>query len=246
MYLKEYIRTFFLLIGRLLYCNRKSKILYYHDVSRPDGNSYTPMSTPFDVFVSHMNMLQQYGDIVPRINRNNGQFQIAFDDGFLGVYDNKEFFLERNIFPTVFVAKKLVGMDGYMNEKQIKELSGLGFNIQSHTISHLDLTSFGDEELTKELLGSKEYLESLLGKCVDEICCPIGYYNDEVIEKAKNVGYKKIYLSYPSPVNVDDFVEGRYLCQSLSLTQFKLVLRGGADILKSRYINLHRREKAKV
>lgn len=243
MSIKEVIRTLFLIIGRILNNNRKSRVLYYHDVSNSDGNSYTPMSTPFDVFVSHINILQQYGDVVPHINSNIGQFQIAFDDGFLGVYDNKEFFIERNIFPTVFVAKKLVGMDGYMNEKQIKELSDLGFNIQSHTISHLDLTSFDDKDLTTELLGSKEYLEILLNKCVDEICCPIGYYNDEVIEKAKNVGYKKIYLSYPSPANVEDFVVGRYLCQSLSLTQFKLVLRGGADIFKSRYINLHRREK---
>lgn len=235
----EVVRTFIFLLGRFLCSNSQSKVLYYHDVAKKNGHVYTSMTTDFEEFVKQMNVLPHYGEIVPTITRQKGQFMIAFDDGFKGVYDNKDFFLNKGIFPTIFVAKSLVGKDGYMDESQIKELSNLGFNFQSHTVSHIDMTSLGIEELRVELAVSKSYLSSLLNKDVDEICCPIGYYNEQVIEEAIKAGYKRIFLSYPSPYAVNEIVTGRYFCQSLSLFQFKLVLHGGMDILRSRYKKLH-------
>lgn len=237
--MKEIVRTVLFIIGRLLFSNKKSKVLYYHDVAQKEGRIYTSMSTDFDDFAKQMNVLPHFGKIVPRITTSEGQFLIAFDDGFKGVYDNKDYFLNNRIFPTIFVAKNLVGKEGYMDENQIKELSDLGFNIQSHTVSHLDMTSLGIEELREELTVSKRYLSSLLDKDVDEICCPIGYYNEQVIEEAKKAGYKKIYLSYPSPYALNEIVTGRYFCQSLSLFQFKLLIRGGMDIMRSRYMKQH-------
>ncbi len=236
--MKEIVRTILFILGRLLYSNKKSKVLYYHDVALKRA-SYTSMSTDFEEFSKQMNLLPHYGEIVPEISKPEGQFMIAFDDGFKGVYDNKDFFVENRIYPTIFVAKSLVGKDGYMDENQIKELSDLGFNIESHTVSHIDMTGLGLEELREELAVSKSYLSSLLNKEIDEICCPIGYYNEQVIEEAKKAGYKKIYLSYPSPYILDDFVTGRYFCQSLSIFQFKLLLRGGMDILRKRYMKQH-------
>jgi peptidoglycan/xylan/chitin deacetylase (PgdA/CDA1 family) len=243
--IKELIRTILFIFGRLFYNNKKSKVLYYHDVSLVNGSSYTPLSTPYHDFVSQMNLLRRYGDIVDEISKVEGQFHIAFDDGFKGVYDNKEFFLENNIHPTIFVANNLIGTVGYMNESQIIELSSLGFNIQSHSVSHCDLSNLDIESLDKELKDSKQYLENLLKKETTSICCPMGYYNDMVIREAKKMGYKHIYLSYPSPYNREDFIIGRYFCQSLNLFQFKLLLFGGMDILKSRYIKQHYRIKTK-
>lgn len=237
--MKEIIRTILFIIGRLLFLNKKSKVLYYHDVAKKDGHIYTSMTTDFEEFAKQMSILPHFGKIVPQITMPERQFMIAFDDGFRGVYDNKDFFLINKIFPTIFVAKNLVGKDGYMDENQIKELSDLGFNIQSHTVSHVDMTSLGIEELREELAVSKSYLSSLLNKDVDEICCPIGYYNEQVIEEAIKAGYKKIYLSYPSPYALNDIVTGRYFCQSLSIFQFKLVLHGGMDILRIRYKKQH-------
>lgn len=239
--MKEIIRTLLFILGRLLFSNRKSKVLYYHDVAKKEGNIYTSMSTDFEEFAKQMNILPFFGEIVPIITKSEGQFMIAFDDGFKGVYDNKDFFVTNRILPTIFVAKNLVGKDGYMDESQIKELNDLGFNIQSHTVSHVDMTSLSVEELRDELAVSKSYLSSLLNKDVDEICCPIGYYNEQVIEEAKKARYKKVFLSYPSPYALNDIVTGRYFCQSLSIFQFKLLLRGGMDILRNRYKKLHHR-----
>ena len=237
--MKEFVRTMLFILGRLIFSNKKSKVLYYHDVAKKNGNVYTPMSTDMKDFARQVDILPRYGEIVSRISKPERQFMIAFDDGFKGVYDNKEFFVSKGIYPTIFVAKNLIGKDGYMDEEQIKELDDLGFNFQSHTVSHVDMTSLSVDELRKELAVSKSYLSSMLNKNVDEICCPIGYYNEQVIEEAKKAGYKKIYLSFPSPYALNDIVTGRYFCQSLSLFQFKLLLSGGMDMLKNRYKKLH-------
>ena len=239
MNIKESTRTLLFSLGRLFYYNRKSKVLYYHDVSSVDGKDYTLMSTPYELFVEHLTVLPKYGRIVSDITESNGQFQIAFDDGFRGVYDNKELFLSRGIYPTIFVANNLVGKEGYMDEAQLKELSSIGFNIQSHSVSHCDLSKLGREQLIYELSGSKHYLEELLGKEINSICCPMGLYNDMVIQEAQKLGYKHVYLSYPEPYETGNFIEGRYFCQSLSVFQFRLLLYGGMDILKSRYQKQH-------
>ena len=236
--MKEFVRTILFILGRLFFSNKRSKVLYYHDVAL-SGAGYTSMSTDFEVFTKQMTFLLQYGEIVPIIINPAGQFMIAFDDGFKGVYDNKDFFFNKSIFPTIFVAKNLIGKDGYMDETQIKELSDMGFRIQSHTVSHVDLTGLKKDALCKELVESRNYLSDLLKKNIDELCCPIGYYNKQVIEEAKKAGYKKIYLSYPSPYEINDVVTGRYFCQSLSLFQFKLMLRGGMDILRYIYKRKH-------
>lgn len=237
--MKEIIRTVLFILGRLLFSNKESKVLYYHDVAKKNGSIYTSMSTDFEDFSKQMNVLPNYGEIVSKITKPEGQFMIAFDDGFKGVYDNKDYFLNKGIYPTIFVAKSLVGKDGYMDENQIKELSNMGFNFQSHTVSHVDMTGLGIDELREELAVSKNYLSNLINKDIDEICCPIGFYNEQVIDEAKKAGYKKIYLSYPSPYALKDIVTGRYFCQSLSLFQFKLLLRGGMDIMRRRYKKQH-------
>ena len=237
--IKELIRTCIFFSGRLFCFNKKSKVLYYHDVSTVDGKSYTALSTPYELFDAHMSIVLRYGTIVDEITQPKYQFQIAFDDGFKGVYDNRLYFLEKKIFPTIFVAKDLVGAEGYMDESQIKELSRMGFSIQSHSVSHCDLSGLDEQRLRYELAESKSYLEALLGKEVTGICCPMGYYNDDVIREARKAGYSHIYLSYPEPVDTEKFVRGRYFCQSLTVSQFRLSLYGGMDILKSRYVKQH-------
>lgn len=237
--MRELIRTILFVIGRCFCYNNFSKVLYYHDITPRNGRSYTPMSTPYDIFTRQMEFLPKYGKIVSEIKEDKGEFMIAFDDGFKGVYDNRDYFVRKKIYPTIFIAKDLVGKDGYLDENQIKELFNLGFHFQSHTVTHVDLTALSTEDMIIELKESKSYLENLLGEKVSELCCPKGYFNDDVIREAVNAEYSRVYLSYPSPYKSNGVQIGRYLCQSLSDIQFKLMLKGGMDVLKSRYKKMH-------
>ncbi|MBO6189879.1 MAG: polysaccharide deacetylase family protein [Alloprevotella sp.] len=238
--IRTLIKNAMLLCGACLFRNTKSKLLYYHDVFA--SAQYTDMGTPLTLFQQHVRMIREQGfKIVPRISEAEREVALLLDDGFRGIYDVRDYLQRENICPTVFLAVSLIGKDGYLNKEEIKELQGQGFIFQCHAWSHEDLTTFTDEELKRELGESKAYLEDLLGKEVDEICLPIGYFSDHLIEEIKKYGYTRVYSSIPG--NYFEPVVGgmtaRNLVQFASPRQVKYMLFGGNWLIKKRYERMH-------
>lgn len=238
MSIKEVIRTMLLVTGSLLYRNRKSKILYYHDFH--DKIVYTEMGTSLSLFKKHLKtILAEDYQIVRNIDKDENQVAIMLDDGFRGVWDCREFFFENKIQPTIFIAKSLVGTEGYLTENEIRHLDKKGWNFQSHTVSHLNLKKFSPEQLKYELKESKRYLEEVLGHPVNALCAPQGHFSNRVCEEAYRAGYDLFYSSIPGDI-IDrmtdfSFVRTRNLCQRLNPLQFKLVLLGGYKIFQGIY-----------
>ena len=235
---KELIRTFLFMIGNLLHHNKRSKIIYYHDFF--DGKSYTDMATPLSLFKQHLAVAKKCGyKVVDKITRPEGELTIMLDDGYRGIWDCREFFFSENIHPTIFIAKSLVGQEGYLTEEEIKELTSKGWNFQSHTVSHTGLNDFSMDDLDYELKESKAYLENLLGKRIDAICAPQGKYSNWVCEHAYRAGYDLFYSSTPGDyferLTDFSFVLTRNLCQSLTPYQFKLAINGGYKIFQRVY-----------
>lgn len=235
-----------LFLGSVFFNNHRSKILYYHDVF--DKNEYvvlnkgTKMGTPLYLFRSHINIIEREGyKIVDRITNKKNEVALMFDDGFRGIWDCRDFFFEKGIKPTVFLAVDLIGKDGYLNDSEIQELKRHGFIFQCHGWTHTNLATKTQEELKKELGESKQYLEQLLSDEVDEICLPIGFFSDFLIVELKKCGYKKAYSSVPGSFDdlILDFLVPRNLCQFSSQREVKYILRGGYEILRNRYMKLH-------
>src|SRR6478736_1314193 len=89
--IKTNIYSLGLLVGRFSFNNRNSKVLYYHDVHKDNDLPETRMSTPMSLFLEHIRIIKKLGfEIVDQITRPNDQVMITFDDGYLGVYKNKE------------------------------------------------------------------------------------------------------------------------------------------------------------
>lgn len=220
--------------------NRKSKIIFYHDVF--DKNKYTDMGTPLDMFQKHIQEINaERFNIVPEITEPNNQIQICFDDGFRGIWDVRDVFINNQIYPTVFLAVSLIGKDGYLNKEEILELQQLGFRFQSHAWSHLNLTDFNGKELDRELKGSKDYLSDLLQREVNEICFPIGFFSEKVKDGCLKAGYVKMYSSIPGNYydNIGSGLLPRNLVQFYDPTELKNVLYGGLSFFKKRYIKRH-------
>lgn len=235
---KELVRTTLFLIGRVFCHNKNSKIIYYHDFYQ--GHSYTDMATSLALFKKHLIIAEQCGyRIVDRITRPKGEMTVMLDDGFRGIWDCREFFYEKGIHPTIFIAKSLVGQDGYLTEAEIKELANHGWKFQSHTVSHTSLNDFTWEQLDYELIESKRYLENLLGNPIDEICAPQGKYSNRVCEHAYRAGYNVFYSSTPGDYDERltdfSFVVTRNLCQKLSPVQFRFAINGGYQIFQKKY-----------
>ncbi|MEM5563994.1 polysaccharide deacetylase family protein [Psychroserpens sp. AS72] len=217
----------FVLSGKLN-ANKQSKIVFYHDVHSPKKR-YTDMSTSMDVFKQHIQILKAEGySPVAKIENKTKEIQINFDDGFKGIYDNKDYFIEHNLRPTIFLAISLIGQEGYMSTSEILELQDLGFIFESHAYAHENLTSFNDEDLNYELIASKTYLEDFLKKEVNEICFPIGYFSDRVLQFCDNAGYKILYSSIPGNYynKRNDGLVYRNLVQFSSPSEFKAIING--------------------
>jgi peptidoglycan/xylan/chitin deacetylase (PgdA/CDA1 family) len=78
----------------------------------------------------------------------------------------------------------------FLNEAEIHEMSEGGVDFGSHTVNHRILTRQPRTVIDRELSESRSHLERLLGKPVDTIAYPNGDANGEVIDSAKNNGYR--------------------------------------------------------
>ncbi|MCX5685848.1 MAG: polysaccharide deacetylase family protein [Candidatus Omnitrophica bacterium] len=125
---------------------------------------------------------------------------ITFDDGYENNYKNVfPVVKEYHIPVTIFIITGMIGKDGYLNRKEIKEMSDSGIvDIESHTKTHLWITGLGDKVLEDELEGSKNTLENMLGKKVDYLCYPMGGYDERVKEAVRRAGYKAAFATKPT------------------------------------------------
>lgn len=244
--IKSFIKLALLWCSSILQHNRKSKILFYHDIYKTINYKATDddvcMGTHLDMFKRHLEVIHKEGyTIVPRITEPEGQVCIMLDDGFRGIYECRQFFYDNQIYPTIFLAVELIGQEGILTKEEILELQAHGFIFECHSWSHKDLTIWNDEDLMRELGESKKYLSEMLNKVVSEICLPIGYFNDHLLEQLKVYGYDKVYSSIPGNYwesKVGGMI-ARNLVQFASPTEVRLVLRGGNEMIKGRYQNLH-------
>ncbi|MEA3201285.1 MAG: hypothetical protein QOE90_2713 [Thermoplasmata archaeon] len=102
-----------------------------------------------------------------------------------------------------------VGVD-CMSNSQVVALSQAGHDIESHTVTHPDLTTLSATQLTNELSSSKTTLQTLVGKPITSLAYPYGAHNANVeTQTAKYYKDARIYLTNPDPNNL-----GMLLAQS--------------------------------
>ena len=127
---------------------------------------------------------------------------ITFDDGYASVAEVAAPVLTQFGFTaTVFIITDYVGrrnewdvnLGGFsfrhLGWNQVRELQRAGFDIQSHTHTHPDLSRSSGERMDYELRTSKKILEDKLGTSVDFVSYPFGRYTDKVIKKSRDIGY---------------------------------------------------------
>lgn len=131
--------------------------------------------------------------------RTGAAVRITFDDGHASQFKCAlpvlEAYSMKGIF---FVTAGWAGArSGYMSWAQLRDLSSLGHEVQSHGWSHALLTQCSDRQLEIELARSKDELESHLGICVDAISVPGGRWNSRILDRCARVGYQRVFVSDP-------------------------------------------------
>ena len=170
-------------------------ILMYHSISELPFRSRSPyyeIRTSPSVFQAQMQYLHDTGfttlfpsEIIPWLNSPNSSSKravcLTFDDAYENFMTAAFPVLQEFRFKsTVYVPTGLVGSTGpngikLLGWNQIRELSQMGVNFGSHTVSHPEMKKLTEEQLNFELIESKKSLEDSLGKAVPDFSHPFAF-----------------------------------------------------------------------
>jgi peptidoglycan/xylan/chitin deacetylase (PgdA/CDA1 family) len=179
-------------------------ILLYHwiAVSPSDGPNYkSPYYVKPELFDQEMKLLHDWGYttittelLIKAINEGADlpprPVVISFDDGHLNNYTTAFPIMQKYGFTGVlYIVANYMGVENYMNADQIKEMAAAGWEVGSHTVSHLDLTALEPQRQRFEVVESRTLLEEKLGVPVMTIAYPFGISNSGVIDYAIFAGY---------------------------------------------------------
>lgn len=155
---------------------------------------------------------------------------ITFDDGCATDLSIAAPVLNEYSFgATFYVVAGLVGQPGYLSISQLRALSGSGFEIASHSMTHSYLKNLDDTQLRAEIFDSKDRLEQLTGNRVDHFSCPGGRWESRVSELAKQAGYLSVATSEigVNSANADPYRLRRIaILRSTSNASFAGICRG--------------------
>jgi len=127
---------------------------------------------------------------------NDRQILITIDDGHRSVEDAVEVIVKYKFKPILNVVPDLVGKENNMDWPALRNLAMQGFSIQSHSMTHRNLTRLDQADLQSDLDSSKKIIEDNIGLPVTMLAAPMGRINDRVTRAALKVGYEVIMTSY--------------------------------------------------
>lgn len=128
------------------------------------------------------------------------KFRLSFDDGGLSFLTVVAPILEKYGFKGLFfIATGFLNTEGFLNDKQVVELSNRGHFIGSHSHSHRQMmSSLSREELLSDWKTSVDYLSGLLNYPITIASLPNGFSSDTIMSVLEEVGVKEVYTSTPT------------------------------------------------
>ena len=177
-------------------------ILMYHVIKAPTAS--TPMAelwTPAETFKTTIELLKKDGyngvtlDQVWQAWHGGAGLPakplvISFDDGYLSHSVTAKPILEAAGWPGVLnLEGKNIGKGG-LTTTQVEGLIAAGWEIDSHTLTHPDLTNSDDASLKTELVDSRKLLQEKFKIPVNFFCYPAGKNDARVRAAVEAAGYK--------------------------------------------------------
>jgi peptidoglycan/xylan/chitin deacetylase (PgdA/CDA1 family) len=115
---------------------------------------------------------------------------LTFDDGYLSDYTHAAPVLRRLAWPGVLNLALNNLRRGDITAPEVRRLIEWGWEIDSHTLTHPDLTTLTPAALRHELVGSRAAIQRRLGQPARFFCYPAGRYDPAVVAAVKAAGYE--------------------------------------------------------
>ena len=214
-------------------------VLYYHGIPRAHREG----------FARQMDMLRSLakpvrGDFRGPLEDATVHVAVTFDDGFQSVVDNAlDALVSRGIHSTHFVPSAVLGkrppwemepgvddcVEVVVTREQLAALPSDLVTIGSHARTHPHLPRLDSAEAERELRGSRDELEAVIGRPVELFSFPYGEYSEVLLEQCRRAGYERVFsvsprLGLESP---NEYLTGRVsVAPDDSPLEFRLKLLG--------------------
>jgi peptidoglycan/xylan/chitin deacetylase (PgdA/CDA1 family) len=174
-------------------------ILLYHHIGFSLQGEVVYYVSP-EAFDQQMNLLYQWGyktisiELLTRAIQEGAALPpkpiiLTFDDGGETTYTTAQPIMQRYGFTgTSYIVYNYIDTPRYMNADQIRALHASGWEIGSHSLSHVDLTMRPDRQ-EAEIVESRRKLQSLLGVPVLSFAYPFGAYDSDSLHYVHAAGY---------------------------------------------------------
>lgn len=185
----------------------RAPVLMFHGVGRVEADPFALFISP-ERFHEQMRVLRSLGvrgvalgELGDAMNRREarGLVGITFDDGYRDLLRWVPSILTRYGFTaTVFAVSGLLGAENVwdppprrrlMDEKDLRELVGLGLEVGSHSTSHVPLAGLDAGRLDDEVTGSRSTLARVTGAQPRTFCYPYGSVDTAAVHAVRAAGY---------------------------------------------------------
>jgi len=185
----------------LVHSRRPVPILMYHVIASSPADAPNPqLFTKPLRFAAQMDYLAKRGYTAATLDQvydawaKDGLIPkkpivISFDDGYRGDYTDAMPILLEHDWPGVLNLELGSLENGELTEPMIEEMLDAGWELDSHTISHLDLRKMKPPMLRREVAGSREILRKRFGVPVDFFCYPAGLFDPQAVAEVRAAGY---------------------------------------------------------
>lgn len=119
------------------------------------------------------------------------KYFLSIDDYSPDNYKTAKLLLKYNLQATFFINLEANG-DRRTPKEQVKILSEMGFDIGCHSIEHSILKDMSKLDQDLNIYYARDMLEQITGKNIDWFCPVKGKYNDLIIQKVLDAGFKYI------------------------------------------------------
>jgi peptidoglycan/xylan/chitin deacetylase (PgdA/CDA1 family) len=172
----------------------------YHVIANPPASAQFPeLFVDPDSFTAEMGWLHRHGYEAVSLNQvysawfRGGKLPerpvvLSFDDGYRGDYVYARPTLQRLRWAgDLNLLVDNLGEE--LSDRMVKGLIDDGWELDAHTISHLDLTTLEGSRVRREVGGSRQLLQKRFHQPVNFFCYPAGKFNDKTIRAVRNAGY---------------------------------------------------------
>ncbi len=202
------------------YAGQHVPILVYHDLGTPPPSEPYPGLYVSDAdFEAEMAWLHEAGyQAVTLDEMMDGFFHhgtlpakpvvITFDNGYIPQATFAPAVLSKYGWPGVLNEITV----GHLSTARLAGLIKIGWEVDSHSLTHPDLTTLTPAELQAQVVQSRQFLQRALHIPVNSFCYPSNRYNDLVVAAVRAAGYTNAVTENPgfATPQTDPFVLPRF------------------------------------